>query len=486
MISMEEWTTIRCLHNKGISQRQISKLLNISRNTVSKTLKNNNSPKYNREKNKNSHLEKYKEQIEDMFFNKKFIGSRILNELKKIGYKGGKSSFYNYFSRISEGKRISKISQPYETSPGIQGQFDWSPYTVYIGKRLTKVIVFTTILGFSRKRKYVGSLSEDQESVFTSIEESFSYFGGVPKEILVDNAKQMVTNPNPKYFEWNRKFLEFCGYYGVTPKHCKIRTAKTKGKVENPFYYLEQHFIKGNSFKDFKDFERKLEIFNEEVNNKIHSNLKISPNEKFLEEKEYLNKIPDKPFAGVQETFRKVNWDCLLSFEGNKYSVPHHYAGKSVWVKKIKGVILRIYSQKGIIIAEHPLSIEKGKVIMNNAHYEGLYTFKPQSLSLLKEKFIKYYPQHYLFLEKLLACKKLSPVRHLKRILSMRDFYNNKDMGFAFSKCLEWNNFNADVFIGILRNHCEVSKAKLLTKNRLDLLKTEDIQRDLNEYEQLY
>ena len=68
----------------------------------------------------------------------------------------------------------------------------------------------------------------------------------------------------------------------------------------------------------------------------------------------------------------------------------------------------------------------------------------------------------------------------------MRDFYNNKNMGFAFSKCLEWNNFNADVFIGILRNHCEVSKAELLTKNRLDLSKTEDIQRDLNEYEQLY
>jgi transposase len=486
MISMEEWTTIRCLFNKGISQRQISKLLNISRNTVSNAIKSNNSPKYNIEKIKPSSLEKYKDQIENMFFNKNYIGSRILNELRDMGYKGGKSAFYNYFSKIVGGKRINKISQPYETQPGIQAQFDWSPYTVYINNILTKVIVFSTILGYSRKRKYVGSLSEDQESVFTSIEEGFGYFGGIPQELLVDNAKQMVTNPNPKYFEWNKKFLEFCGYYGVTPKHCKIRTAKTKGKVENPFYYLEQHFIKGNNFKDFNDFEKKLEVFNEEVNNKIHSSLKITPDEKFLEEKHYLNKIPDKPFAGVQEVFRKVNWDCLLSFEGNKYSVPHHYAGKSVWIKKIKGVVLRIYSQKGIIIAEHSLSGKKGEVVMNNKHYEGLYTFKPQSLSFLKEKFNKYYPQNYLFLEKLLACKKLSPVRHLKRILSMRDFYSDNDMGFAFSKCLEWNNFNADVFIGVLRNHCEVSKPELLTKHRLELPKTENIQRDLNEYEYLY
>ena len=83
-----------------------------------------------------------------------------------------------YFSKIVGGKRINKISQPYETQPGVQAQFDWSPYTVYINNILTKVIVFSIILGYSRKRRYVGSLSEDQESVFTSIEEGFGYFEG--------------------------------------------------------------------------------------------------------------------------------------------------------------------------------------------------------------------------------------------------------------------------------------------------------------------
>ena len=48
-------------------------------------------------------------------------------------------------------------------------------------------------------------------------------------------------------------FLEFCGHY-IKPVACKVKRPKTKGKVERPFYPLEQHFIKGREFESFEEF----------------------------------------------------------------------------------------------------------------------------------------------------------------------------------------------------------------------------------------
>ena len=49
-------------------------------------------------------------------------------------------------------------------------------------------------------------------------------------------------------------FLEFCGHYRIKPVACKVKRPKTKGKVERPFYSLEQHFIKGREFESFEEF----------------------------------------------------------------------------------------------------------------------------------------------------------------------------------------------------------------------------------------
>ena len=82
--------------------------------------------------------------------------------------------------------------------------------------------------------------------------------------------------------------------------------------------------------------------------------------DKFIEERSYLTALPQNPFIGSQEIFRKVNWDCLISFEGSKYSVPFFYAGKSVWIRKVKGRYLKIFSQKNVLIAQH--------IIANHIH----------------------------------------------------------------------------------------------------------------------
>lgn len=489
---MDEWTTIRLLNRKGKGIKAIAKELKISRNTVRKALRSDVKPKYNLTKPRKSILDKYKLVIEEMLYKNKFIGSRILNELREKGYKGSDRTFYLYLQKINGKKNLDKISMPYETEPGKQCQFDWAHYTVKIAEVDTKIYIFSVILGYSRKIKFTASLSMDQSSVFVSIEEAFKYFNGVPETILMDNAKQMIDDADPNNFKWNANFYAFCGFYRVEPKACKIRTPKTKGKVEKPFQYLENHFIKGNQFSNFQDIEKKLEDFTDRVNNNYHSIIKTTPNNQFEKEKNKLIPLPDDCFHGLLLETRKVNWDLLISFKGNRYSVPYHYAGKYVWVSKIKGYYLQIYSNHGRLIASHKMPLNKGNVIKQEGHYSGISKDTPKSKGILKKEFSIHFPNHIYFLEKLLENKNGTSSRHLRGIIALRKCYSDKDIENAMTKCSLWERYSYKIVLAILRGNINSPPPEDLSNYHSkvinDKLKVVEkgVIRDLNYYNNIF
>ena len=69
---------------------------------------------------------------------------------------------------------------------------------------------------------------------------------------------------------------------------------------------------------------------------------------------------------------RQVTKDCLLSYGGNRYSVPYRYAGKTVTVREaLDSGILRVFHQQDGI-AEHRLAAGKGEMVIEPAHYGSL------------------------------------------------------------------------------------------------------------------
>jgi len=207
MISMEAWTTIRYLNAQGMGIRAIARQLNVSRNTVRRALRGNSPPQYRRPPKANPKLAPFTEEIKEMVERKRFIGTRILNEIRKKGYKGSRAAFYRYLKRIKGDLPNSKVTERYETEPGIQGQFDWSPYTVDLGGTLTRVVIFSLVLGYSRRKRYFASLSENQTACLEALEDSFHHFGGVPKEVLIDNPRVFVDNTKPFQFTPRRVTL---------------------------------------------------------------------------------------------------------------------------------------------------------------------------------------------------------------------------------------------------------------------------------------
>ena len=449
---MEDWVTIKHMKSKspGMSLREMGRLLEVSHHTIKEALAREGPPEYQRPGRENPQLDPFKEVIFEMVNVKRFRGSRILEELRSKGYTGGKTALYGYLQKVRLEEQRHCV--PYETLPGEQGQFDWSPYTVIVGGQCTKIFVFQYINGFSRYRVLEVSLSEDQGSVFEALENSLIESGGVPSRIQTDNARVFVQNASKNHFQWNTRYLHFCGHYGFEPTRSLPAHPWSKGKVEKPFQYLEDHFIAGSSFEDFEDLLAKLKAFQQQVNRRVHSTIRTTPEELVVKDREALAPLPETRYIGIKEEVRKVSFDCLIAFNGSRYSVPWMFAGKQVWVRVGRGYYLEVYSQANKLVARHRLSPQRGAVIIEKAHYRGNNS-TGGNFERLRGMFCEAFPGNDLFIEKLQAQKRINARYHLYQFLELAKLYQKDDMLKAITLCMEYNVFNANFISGYLEKN---------------------------------
>jgi len=497
---MEDWVSIRNIRAKNpkLGTRKIAELLGISRNTVKKALKSDDTPVYNRGITKvNEQVAPFVGFIKESFLKRHLKASRILKDIKSKGYGGSQYALYAYIRNELRplGDEVSRNNpnafKSYETAPGVQMQFDWAHYSVSIGGELVKIYIHQTILGYSRYKFFDVTLSITQSDVLNALEESYHLFGGVCERLQVDNAKVFVDNASRDNLIWNKRFLHFCGFYGVKPTRSIPGHPWSKGKVEKPFDYLENHFIMGNEFRDFTDLKDRLKTFQDETNLLLHGTTKEITKIRF-ETKEMLslNPLPMdqttgeiRRYVGFKEEFRKVTLDCLISYKGNKYSVPHYFASKEVWLKILYGTTIQIFSSKNKLISSHSISLAKGEVIINKEHFIGYRTNQfdsiAKSASRLMQRFSSY-THIERFIENVKVQKRINPASNLHKIANLFEYYSDKDCIVAMEECFTLNMFNATIIKGYITKQAKVKEEDISLFN-INLPKGE-VKRNLQEY----
>ncbi len=450
---MEAWTTIRYMHAQGTSIRAICRELGVSRKAVRHALRRDDPPKYERAPKANPKLVPFEAQIATWYFGEKLIGSRIVRELRGRGYSGSSSAVYRFLKNLASASVSSRVTERFETPPGQQAQFDWSPYTIELGGELMRVVVFCMVLGYSRRKHYTASMDETQASIYEAIELCLRHFGGAPKQLVVDNAKAFVLEANPTHFRWNPQFLELCGHYRMRPTACQPYRPRTKGKVERPFFYLEQQFIKGTRFASLSHFLEELAAFErDDLDVRMHTTTQERPIDRFERELPHLTPLPEQRFVGTLAMSRKVSWDCLVSYQSNRYSVPATYAGKMVWLLPSRGSHLVVLDAKREVLAEHQLSATKGTIVMRPEHYAPLRRGTARTYVVLAEQFLKQFPQRAAFLEGLLAQHKLDPTRHLHGIMELTSLYDAASLDRALLVATEYNTYSHTFVRGVLEH----------------------------------
>jgi len=102
MITMQKWAAIRELREQGFGKKTIARMLVVSRNTVKRALRQEDVPKYERRNFPPKRIDPFREVVMGMLWEKKYIGARILTEIKKEGYTGSLTTLCRYLRKIKK------------------------------------------------------------------------------------------------------------------------------------------------------------------------------------------------------------------------------------------------------------------------------------------------------------------------------------------------------------------------------------------------
>jgi transposase len=242
MLVAEEAVEIRVLRRQGKSIREVARTLDVSRNTVRRYLRGEGLPRYEREA-RPSKLDPYKQYIDERVKAAApdwIPATVLLREVRVLGYPGGYSILKDHLATLRPVAKSEPLIR-FETEPGRQMQCDFA--TIRRGR--DRLAVFIATLGWSRAA-YVEFVTDERlETLLGCHERAFYFFGGVPREVLYDNMRTVVSDRDrygPGLHRYNRTFLDFAHHHGFVPRLCRPYRAKTKGKVERFIGYLRASF----------------------------------------------------------------------------------------------------------------------------------------------------------------------------------------------------------------------------------------------------
>lgn len=361
------------LKEEGLSISEISRITGHCRKTVRKCIQEGKLNGGYSRPHQDSILDPYKKYIEDRLENYPLTAKRLFEEIREQGYPGRYTLVKEFIRPIRASQRI-QAEMRYETQPGVQTQADWADMDKIIIDGAKKTLYcFTMILGFSRTRYIEFTLDTKTETFIQCHLNAFEYFGGITKEILYDNTKNVVLKRALKSSDstWNPMFEDFFRHFGFFPRLCKPgkEGAKTKGKVENLVKYTKKDFYLGREYDSIPNLNSQAFEWLHKVNSEIHRTTKIPPFERLKEEK--LNPF-DKfsPYQIVRTEYRRIQRDCYFQYQGNLYSVPWKYAGchAKLLIQNDKMMVF----VNGNNICRHTCREGSGKTVRVSEHFDGL------------------------------------------------------------------------------------------------------------------
>jgi transposase len=228
----------------------------------------------------------------------------------------------------------------FEHKPGEYLQVDFAGASMnYIDRDTGEFItcpVLVCVLPFSGKM-YVEALPKSiSEYLFAALGRSMSFFEGVPRNILCDNLKQVVTRSNRYEPSFSELSHQWALHYGTNFEAARVGKPKDKPSVEKGVDMAYKRIYAPLRNKEFYSLEQlNHQIVKQlDIHNKANFQRRnYSRDDRFInEEKHCLGSLPAEPFTIKHVTHAKVqkNYHVILGEDWHQYSVPHEYIGKQI------------------------------------------------------------------------------------------------------------------------------------------------------------
>ena len=308
-------------HREGLSQRQISRELGISRKTVSKYINQYNlllasgktvsqalsvcfsePPAYNGNTRGKTRLTQEIQTAIDLLLEqnqKKRMSGLSKQQLKKIdilatlhsqGFDVGYTTVCNYIrgKENAPREREAFIRQVYE--PGSSCEFDWGEVKLTISgkQRKFQLAVFTS--GYSNYRYSFLYQRQDTLAFMESHVAFFLFTGGVYREMVYDNMRVAVAKFIGRHEkEPTKALLDLRGHYQFSHRFCNTYRGNEKGHVERSVEHVRRKaFGLKDDFSTLEEANNHLLSTLKKINNTKQQLTGKSADEMFAEEKKHL------------------------------------------------------------------------------------------------------------------------------------------------------------------------------------------------------
>lgn len=374
MVNVEERFMIKELRRQGLSVSEIARRTGHDRKTIRAILNGPVTPRVKKRRPKARKIDPFIPYLEKRIEEGVLNGQKLYQELQAMGY-AGKDRMVRGFVQPYRAQAQARATVRFETEPGEQAQVDWGHFGSidYHGRR-RRLYAFVMTLGWSRAMYLEFTISADTAWFLRCHLHAFHYLGGVPRQLLHDNLKSAVLERDGEgRIHWNPRYLDFAHYYGFTPRACWPRRAQTKGKVESGIKYVRGNFWPGLHFADLEDLNgQALGWLNNIANQRVHGTTNEVPFERLPNEG--LASLAGKAdYDTSLHSYRRSSSDCLVSYEGNFYSVPAAYARQTLLVKETEREELLICTLDGEEIAHHALAHGHRQRVVVAEHYYGIF-----------------------------------------------------------------------------------------------------------------
>jgi len=424
MLNSFQKSQIIDLKRKGVSTREISRRLEMSRETVSKYWNRARLRLHELEqKGEDSRTIQHELYLEPQYKARKTprrtISEQTLKRLeelfeqdrrrrKEVGWDKQKLTNVQFCQILrEEGYEISlcsvniemaKLRKPYKIPMayikqyyeyGKRLEFDFGEAKLDLGEGFKNYHMAVFCAPASNFRWCFLYDNQKQDVFLDSHVKFFKLIGGVWETVVYDNMRNVVSCFEGKRGKkLNEELQKLAEYYGYKISTTNPYAGNEKGSVERSVSVLRNRLFSLNQKFDSLETVRKY----------IDSELsKINKDSGIMTEKEYLSPAaPPYELADFSEGM--VSKYGFVSIDGNRYSVPTDFVGKRVSVKKYYDEV-RIFFDLAEI-ARHKRSLNKDCDIVDIMHFLKIFERKPGSVEnsvalraipMLKELFDKHF-----------------------------------------------------------------------------------------------
>ena len=321
MIEPDMRNAIFQLHQEGMSLRQISRCLHVSRNAVRRIVRQQGKTV---RKERKDRVQIAPELLERLYVECngwiERVHERLVEEEKiQVGY----STLTRILRDMGLGRNRPARCDRVPDEPGAEMQHDTTVYQVKLGEVPTKVIVSLIYLRYSKRRYLKFYRAFNRFAMKCFLHEALMFWGHAAERCIIDNTNLARLRGAGSRAVMVPEMTAFSRRYGFQFACHAIGHANRKAGNERSFWTVETSFLPGRTFESLEDLNQQaLEWATVRMEHRPQSKTRLIPAKVFEHERAYLRELPRHLPAPYQMHERGTDQYGYVAFGANYYWVP--------------------------------------------------------------------------------------------------------------------------------------------------------------------